>query len=124
MSNNGRIPVASDAEFEEGDHQLVEVNGVEVGVIKVDGEYYALRNQCPHDSGPVCTGAVHQELVGEFTGIGKRVEQVYNDTPIIACPWHGWPFRLETGEHIGDPSIKVPMYDVVVEDEFVFVEVE
>lgn len=122
MSSNGRVRVADDAEFEDGDHRLVDVNGVEVGVIKTDGKYYALRNQCPHDGGPVCTGNVHQELVGEFQDIGKRVEQVYDDTPIVSCPWHGWPFRLETGEHIGDPSIQVPVYNVVVEDETVYVE--
>lgn len=122
MSTKGRIEVAAASEFEDGDHQLVDVNGVEVGVIKADGEFYALRNQCPHDGGPVCTGAVHNELVGEFTETGKRVEQTYDDDLIISCPWHGWPFYLETGEHIGEPSIRVPVYNVVVENGTVFVE--
>lgn len=122
MNPDGRVRVAPAEGFEDGGHRLVDVNGVEVGVIKVDGEYYALRNECPHDGGPVCTGAIHQELVGEFEETGKRVEQTYDDTPIIACPWHGWPFRLETGQHIGEPAIRVPIYDVVVEEGTVYVE--
>ncbi len=122
MSGESRIPVAPAAEFEEGGHRLVDVDGVEVGVLNVDGEYYALRNECPHDGGPVCTGAIHDELVGEFQAPGKRVEQTYDDTPIVACPWHGWPFRLETGEHIGDSSIRVPVYDVVVDDGTVYID--
>lgn len=122
MSSESRIRVATETEFGDGDHRLVDVNGVEVGVIKVDGEYYALRNECPHDHGPVCEGAVHRELVGDMQSLGKRVEQKYDDTPIVSCPWHGWPFRLETGEHIGDPSIKVPIYDVIVENGTVYVD--
>lgn len=121
MSEDSRVEVAKVSEFKNGDHRIVDVDGVEVGVIKVDGEFHALRNQCPHDGGPVCTGAVHNELVGTFHEPGTRVEHSYDDTLIISCPWHGWPFRLETGEHIGDSSIRVPVYDVTVEDETVYV---
>lgn len=124
MSTDTRVEVADAAEFQEGDHRLVDVNGVEVGVIKVDSEYYALRNECPHDGGPVCTGAVHNELVGAFSEPGSRVEQSYGDELVIACPWHGWPFYLETGEHIGEPSIRVPVYAVTIEDGTVYIETE
>ncbi|MFB6354055.1 MAG: Rieske (2Fe-2S) protein [Halobacteriales archaeon] len=120
--NDELIEVGPTDAFDDGDHQLVEVGRVEVGVIRADGEFYALRNQCPHDGGPVCTGQVERELVGEFEAPGQRVEQYYDDNWIVSCPWHGWSFDLETGEHIGDDSYKVPTYDVVVEDGVVYLD--
>lgn len=125
MSAENRVEVGAAADFEDGDAELVEVGRVEVGVIKVDGEFHALRNQCPHDSGPVCKGRVEPRLVGEWGGSGKRVEQHYDDDQqIISCPWHGWSFDVETGKHIGDDRYVIPKYDVVVEDGVVYVKDE
>jgi nitrite reductase/ring-hydroxylating ferredoxin subunit len=115
------VKVGPASEFDDGDAEIIEVGRAEVGVVRADGEFYAIRNQCPHDGGPVCEGNVQKELVGEFTGTGQRVEQQYSDTDIISCPWHGWSFELETGIHIGDDRIQVPTYEVVVEDEIVYV---
>ncbi|RLM88395.1 Rieske (2Fe-2S) protein [Halobellus sp. Atlit-38R] len=120
--SDGLVEVGPATEFEDGDHAIVEVGRAEVGVVRADGEFYALRNQCPHDGGPVCTGTVQRELLGEFTGTGERVEQYYGEECIISCPWHGWSFELETGTHIGDERIQLPMYDVVVEDGIVYVD--
>ena len=122
MSADGLVEVAPVAEVEDGDHRIVEVGRAEVGVIRADGEFYALRNQCPHDGGPVCTGKVQRKLVGDFTGPGERIDQHYSDECIVSCPWHGWSFDLESGEHIGDDRIRVPTYDVVVEDGVVYVD--
>ncbi|WP_144900776.1 Rieske (2Fe-2S) protein [Halobellus captivus] len=122
MSADGLVEVGPESEFEDGDHAIVEVGRAEVGVIKAEGEFYALRNQCPHDGGPVCKGNVQRELVGEFTGTGERIDQHYSDNCIVSCPWHGWSFELETGKHIGDDRIRVPTYDVVVEDGVVYVD--
>jgi len=122
MSGEGLVEVGPESEFDDGDHAIVEVGRAEVGVIKAEGEFYALRNQCPHDGGPVCQGNVQRELVGEFTGTGERVDQYYSDNCIVSCPWHGWSFELETGKHIGDDRIRVPTYDVVVEGGTVYVD--
>jgi nitrite reductase/ring-hydroxylating ferredoxin subunit len=41
----------------------------------------------------------------------------YTDTaPLLACPWHGWEYDLETGQSFmgaGEPRVKA--YDVSVE---------
>lgn len=116
------VKVGPASDFEDGDAEIVEVGRAEVGVVRADGEFYAIRNQCPHDGGPVCKGNVHKELIGEFKGTGERVDQQYSDTDIISCPWHGWSFELETGVHIGDDRIRVPTYDVVVDDGIVYVD--
>lgn len=122
MSVEGLIEVGPADDFEDGDHELVQVGRAEVGVIKSEGEFYAFRNQCPHDGGPVCTGPVHNKLVGEFVEPGKRVELSYSEEKVLSCPWHGWSFDIETGVHLGDSSIVLPSYDVVVEDGTVYVD--
>lgn len=116
-----RVEVGPEGEFEDGDVELVQVGRAEVGVIKADGEFYALRNQCPHDGGPTCEGRVEPRLVGEWPGPGERVEQYYSDDYIVSCPWHGWSFDLATGKHIGDDRYVVPTYDVEIEDGVVYV---
>ncbi|ELY50945.1 Rieske (2Fe-2S) protein [Natronolimnohabitans innermongolicus] len=122
MSIDNLVLVKAADEFDDGDHELVDVDGVEVGVVRADGEFYAFRNQCPHDGGPVCKGPVSQKLVGEFVEPGERVEKKFVDEMIISCPWHGWSFDLETGENVADDSIILPSYDVVVDDGVVYVD--
>ncbi|QSW97692.1 Rieske (2Fe-2S) protein [Haloterrigena alkaliphila] len=123
MSTAELIEVKPEAEFEDGDRELVEVNGAQVGVLRVDGEFYAVRNRCLHDCGPVASGKVGRKLVGEFVEPGKRVEKDYaDDEKIISCPWHGWSYDLETGEQLADDDIVLPTYDVVLEDGVVYVD--
>lgn len=122
MSADELIEVKPDAAFEDGSRELVDVNGVEVGVLRVNGEYYAVQNRCLHDCGPVAEGAIGRKLVGEFVEPGKRVEKEYaDDEPILSCPWHGWSYDLESGEQLADDDIVLPTYDVVVDDGIVYV---
>lgn len=117
-----RVRVAPESAFESTDRKIVEVDGEEVGVIKYDGEYYAISNACSHRNGPVCDGTVQGSLVGEFVAPGERVEERFSDDPSIACPWHGWEYDLETGRHLGDPAVSIETYDVVIEDGTIYIE--
>ena len=121
-AGDGLVEVGPAEGFEDGDHRLVQIGRAEVGVIRSDGDFYAFRNQCPHDGGPVCTGNVHRKLVADFRGPGQRVGKDYAEEKVLSCPWHGWSFDLETGRHVGDRSIVLPSYDVVVEDGVVYVD--
>ena len=116
------VRVCDVAELHDGERRMVEVDGREVGVLNVEGDYYAIANTCAHMGGPVCEGKVQGALKGEFLGPGKRVNEYFADELAIACPWHGWEYDLATGEHLGDDDIRIPTYDVVVEDGTVFVE--
>ena len=93
------------------------VNGMEVGIFKLDQDYYAWRNICPHAYAPVCEGVVCG------TQLPSNVyEYVYGrDREILRCPWHGWEFDLRTGEHLASEDTKLRGYEVEVEDEQVFV---
>lgn len=119
MSDRTRVCAADD--LEPGDSKLADVAGREVAVFNVDGEFYALSNRCPHRGGPLCEGDVVPALVGEWPGTGERIERRVTGDPTVTCPWHGWEFDLDTGEHLGDDSIAVPTYEVVVEGETVYV---
>lgn len=92
--------------------KVVEVAGRSIGVFNVDGEYYALRNSCPHQGGPLCVGRVSGFLMarapGEYT-YTRRGE-------IVRCPWHGWEFDIKTGQSWFDPlRTRVRTYPVSVE---------
>lgn len=95
-----RIFVSSIADFPDEAKKIVEVNGLEIGVFYVDGEFYAWVNVCPHAGAPVCEGVV---------GGTRTPSEVYSyeygrDQEILRCPWHGWEFDLKTGEHLVQSS--------------------
>lgn len=120
---NDRVRVGSVDDLQPGDREIVDVDGRSIGVFNVEGEYYAILNQCLHDCGPVATGRVKNQLVGTFTGPGERIKEEFSGPPSITCPWHGWEYRLATGEHVGVPDVRLPTYEVVVEDDVIYVEV-
>lgn len=121
-ASGNRLYVCDAADLPAGDSTLVEVDDVLVGVFNVDGEYYAIENECAHQGGPVCSGDVRPELVGEFVEPGERVEEYHGDRPVIACPWHGWEYDLETGRHLGVDDIALRAYTVVEDDGDLYVE--
>jgi len=121
MSN--RVAVKEESAFEPGDRELVTVDQQCISVLNVDGEYHAILNRCPHDCGPVGQGTVRPKLVVEDAKAGERERKQYDEeTQTITCPWHGWSFELESGNHIGIDEITVPTFDVTVEDGMVYLE--
>lgn len=50
--------VANVHEIPEGGRRIVEVKGIEFGIFKVNGQFYAWRNICPHAGAPVCIGKI------------------------------------------------------------------
>jgi nitrite reductase/ring-hydroxylating ferredoxin subunit len=92
--------VAQTDEIPPGTNRLVNVQGREIGIFNVDGAFYAVRNRCPHQAGPLCSGV----QVGELQSAGPGD---YAHTPngqFIQCPWHQWEFDVRTGQSWCDPS--------------------
>lgn len=115
-----RHEIAAESEFEgDGSRVIAEVDGREIAVFRIDGEYHALLNYCVHQAGPLCEGELKNLVtIDEATWEwGTTDEAKY-----IECPWHTWQFDVTTGEHVADPSYKVPTYDVAVENGTVFIE--
>lgn len=80
----------------EGRGATVELlDGSELALYNVAGQFYAIENFCPHRGAPLADGQL----------CGHAVE----------CDWHGWRFDLRTGaclNHIG----AVETYPVIIED--------
>jgi nitrite reductase/ring-hydroxylating ferredoxin subunit len=108
----GRYIVASVDEIPPGERKIVEIAGRSIGVFNVHGEFYALRNRCPHQGGPLCTGPV-----GGFVSSSEPGEyRLTRHGEILRCPWHGWEFDIRTGQSWFDPTrVRVRSYDVTLE---------
>jgi nitrite reductase/ring-hydroxylating ferredoxin subunit len=112
------VDVGSADEFPPRAVRVVEVSGREVCVVQADGEWFAVRNVCPHQTETLARGFVRPEIkagkeLGEF-----RV----TDRLLIACPRHCWAFDLRTGDCVVDPKLRVRAYSVAVEDGRVLVD--
>jgi nitrite reductase/ring-hydroxylating ferredoxin subunit len=100
-------------EIPPGSRKIVRVAGRSIGVFNVDGEFYAIRNRCPHQGAPLCEGklwgVLRSDAPGSFQYDGRK--------EIITCVWHGWEFSLKTGQSWCDPRrLRVRSYDVSVEE--------
>ena len=95
-----RVVVARADEIAPGERKLVRVGGRSIGVFNVGGEYFALRNRCPHQGGPLCEGFQFASLRSGGPGEYARGD----DGEIIRCPWHGWEFSVRTGRSWFDPE--------------------
>ena len=107
-----RHEVCEVGELPPGEVEIVEVNGLSIGVINVNGEYHALANVCPHQLAPLCEGAITGETVAEEVGEYELVR----DGEIVQCPWHGWKFDITDGTSVFNPhKLKTRTYEVEVE---------
>jgi nitrite reductase/ring-hydroxylating ferredoxin subunit len=107
-----KYDVATVDEIPPSGRKFVEVAGRSIGLFNIDGEFFALRNRCPHEGGPLCLGVLSGLISSETPG-----EYQYSRAgQILRCPWHGWEFDVRTGQSWFDPrNVRVRSYDVTVE---------
>ncbi|PZE21689.1 Rieske (2Fe-2S) protein [Paenibacillus xerothermodurans] len=116
----GKHVIGQTDEFVEGTIKVVSLEGKSIGVVYARGNFYALRNLCPHQGGPLC-GGVFPALKAAIQPNGRIREYHDHDEPVVACPWHGWEFDVKTGECLADRSRRVATYETSVEDNAVAV---
>jgi nitrite reductase (NADH) small subunit len=86
-----------------------------VAVFKLDGDFFAYLNQCPHMGGPVCQGkmiAKVEEIVAQ-----DRTSQgmMFSKTKMhVVCPWHAYEFDIRTGLHPGNPRAQLRKVPIAV----------
>ncbi|MEZ4658030.1 MAG: Rieske (2Fe-2S) protein [Caldilineaceae bacterium] len=107
-----RHPIAPVSEIPPGSRKIVQIGHRSIGVFNVAGEFYAIRNQCPHQGAPLCRGT----LSGTMLPAGAK-EYVYGlEGRVLRCPWHSWEFDVTTGQMIFVPEpMRVKTYEVAVE---------
>jgi nitrite reductase/ring-hydroxylating ferredoxin subunit len=78
------------SELVEGKGKYVEVDGHQLAVFLHEGRAHVIDNYCPHAGGNIAGGWVEDGCA--------------------VCPWHNWPFRLDTGELKTSAAVRVGVY--------------
>jgi nitrite reductase/ring-hydroxylating ferredoxin subunit len=95
-----RVVVGKVSDFGDGDRKIVDVNGKSVGIFRIGDDFYAIRNRCPHQWGPLCLGAFAPRAISNGPGDVHTAD----GPPLLACPWHGWEYDLATGQSFMGPG--------------------
>ena len=95
------IKVAKISDLAPGEKMLVEYDDEDVGLFNLNGQLYAISDVCTHDDGPLVEG----ELDGDC----------------IICPRHGARFNIITGKQTMPAFSPVPLFDVKIEGEDIFI---
>jgi 3-phenylpropionate/trans-cinnamate dioxygenase ferredoxin subunit len=80
------VTVCHVADLPLGAHRVVEVDGAQVAVFNLEGEFYAIEDVCTHDGGILTGGPIE----------GNQ----------IVCPRHGARFCIKTGEALTPPAFE------------------
>jgi 3-phenylpropionate/trans-cinnamate dioxygenase ferredoxin subunit len=72
------VDVAAENALAVGEHLVVDVEGVDVVIFKLEDGFYALEDVCTHDGAEIGSGTI----------VGDE----------IVCPRHGARFCIKTGE--------------------------
>jgi len=101
----GKILVGKMADFPSGKLQKVAVDGKEILVANVDGNYIAVDDSCTHAGASLSEGKI--------------------DGFTVTCGWHGAQFDCKSGKLAKFPAKinDLQSYNVIVESNEVFVEV-
>jgi nitrite reductase/ring-hydroxylating ferredoxin subunit len=97
------VRVASTSDIPRGQGRMYEVQGRQVAVFNVEGQFHAVDNVCEHQGGPLADGEL--------------------DGCIVTCPWHGWTYDVTSGQSPDDPDTKVQPFAVKVEGDDVLIAV-
>lgn len=89
------------ADFEQGQGRAVPVDGRMVAVFRVNDQWYAIDDLCPHMGASLAEGHVEDHSV--------------------TCPWHAWRFCIKDGAWEDNPRTKVDCFEVKIEGDQVLV---
>ncbi len=78
------MDVEAVSRFAPGEKRVIDVDGTQIVVVNVGGQYFAVEDVCTHDGTPLGDGEVINEE--------------------IICPRHGARFCLRTGSALSPPA--------------------
>jgi nitrite reductase (NADH) small subunit/3-phenylpropionate/trans-cinnamate dioxygenase ferredoxin subunit len=94
-------PVCRVDEVPDGEGRTMEVGDKLVALFRVNGEFFAIDDFCPH--------------------MGASLSGGYVENGSVTCPWHAWRFRLADGAWADNPRIKIGCHAVQIEGDQVYV---
>jgi nitrite reductase (NADH) small subunit len=89
------------ADLAEGKPKACQVQGKSLTLVKLKDRVFAVDGTCPHRGGPLAEGFVAEDC--------------------IICPWHGWGFKLDSGQYVGSPGVGIRTHPVEIRDGAVFI---
>ena len=100
----GKILVGKTSEMPPGKLNKVSVDGKEVLVVNLDGNYFAMDDTCTHSGASLSEGQL--------------------DGSTVTCPWHGSTWDCKTGKLEKFPTKinDLKSYKLIVESEDIFLE--
>ena len=106
------MKVAETSEIPIGNLKMVKLEGKEILITNVNGNYYALGNRCTHAGGDLSKGSL--------------------DGKMITCPRHGSKFDVTTGKVVSGPKILFlrptikdePFYEVKVDGKNILLKID
>lgn len=108
-----RHEVARVGEIGPGGRKRVRVDGRDIVLFNVAGEFFALADRCPHQGGRLSDG----DLVGLVEAPCPGQYRWSRGGEIVRCPWHGWEFDLRTGQTRCEPArLRTEAFDVSLDD--------
>lgn len=105
------VIVGRPGDVPEGGSMLVTVGRREIGIYRVDGEFYGLLNRCPHLGGPLCHGQIVTDIVAPVPGDVRSSP----GRTFVTCPWHNWEFDIRTGQSFWNGRLRAMPFPVSVE---------
>tara|TARA_B100000809_G_C14870181_1_gene435241 strand:+ start:103 stop:468 length:366 start_codon:yes stop_codon:yes gene_type:complete len=114
--------VAKTKDISPGDHKIVRIGRIEIGLFNINGDFHAIPNVCPHQYGPLCNnGTISQgTLFGKRENDFKLTWDYQGET--ISCPWHQLQFHIPTGKCLTFPDMNLKPYKLLIEDDLIYVE--
>jgi len=108
----GFVKIAETSEIPIGNLKMVKLEGKEILITNVNGNYYALGNRCTHAGGDLSKGSL--------------------DGKMITCPRHGSKFDVTTGKVVSGPKILFlrptikdePFYEVKVDGKNILLKID
>lgn len=118
MSEHTTDHVVCDAdELEAGERLIVQLEGREIGVFNIDGEYHAYTNWCAHQGGPMCEGSLDGTTEASFDRDTLEMDLEWTkEGQVLRCPWHAWEFDVVSGECLHTDQYRLVDHEVRVED--------
>ncbi len=80
-------PVARVGDVPEGEGRAYLVSGRMVALFRIDGNYTAIDDICPH--------------------MGASLAAGYVEDGAVTCPWHAWRFCVREGTWLDNPQSKL-----------------
>jgi 3-phenylpropionate/trans-cinnamate dioxygenase ferredoxin component len=95
--------IAPAGEFGPGQSRLINIEGTDIAVFNLDGQYYAIEDVCTHDG-------------SAMLGCGLESSEIIDGEQIV-CPRHGARFDIKTGAALCPPAYEpVACFPVRVEN--------